>query len=240
MMEFQECFEQFTPESRVLDVGCGIGDLSAEMSKRVPLGTVLGVDNSYKETVQASRRFPRAKYPNLRFQTADARTLRLKEEPFDFVVSRACLHFIQWPGTTFPVMARHLRKGGCLHVWFLGKGNGEHIHKCLRKLAVQAQWKDYFGGFQPNYYFVSPRSCDPWLSAAHLRKNRVDLVDQPIDFPSREIFLQWLQWGWRAYWERIPAFRQEEFNQDFLKLYASPEGPYRAHLVWLAIDATKF
>ena len=37
-MEFQECFEQFTPESRVLDVGCGIGDLSAEMSKRVPNG----------------------------------------------------------------------------------------------------------------------------------------------------------------------------------------------------------
>ena len=79
-LQFQHCFDRFLPTARVLDVGCGAGDLAAEMARRVPLGSVLGVDQCYRTIVQASRRCSPTEYPNLRFTATNARTLKLYEE----------------------------------------------------------------------------------------------------------------------------------------------------------------
>jgi len=237
MPKFQDCFARFTPQSRILDVGCGIGDLTAEMSKQVPLG---GVDSSYHSIVVASRRYCGADYPNLRFRPADATTLRFKEEPFDFVVSRGCLHFLPCPGACFPALSKHLRPGGCFHVWFMGKGNAQQVNLCLNELCRRESWKKYFGNFRPDWHFISPKSCEPWFEKARLKKNRSELIDHVVDFSSPETFLQWPCWGWSPYWERLPAAHHPQFNQELVDLYQSTEGSYRAHLVWLVIDATKF
>lgn len=239
-LQFQHCFDRFSPTARVLDVGCGAGDLTAEMARRVPLGSVLGVDHCYRTIVQASRRCPPALHPNLRFATANARTLKLRAEPFDFVVSRNCLHLVRVPGLAFPAIAKQLKPGATMHVWFQGFGHGQEITETLFVLFTREQWKEYFVGFEPQRYLMTPRFCEPWLSISQLRPNQLEFIRRTLDFPSQEIFVQWLQWAWPEYWNLVPTAQHPRFNQEFLELYPlKTSSTYQVQAVWLMVDAVR-
>jgi ubiquinone/menaquinone biosynthesis C-methylase UbiE len=210
------------------------------MSLLVPSGYVLGVDKWFSGVIQAIFRFPRETHPNLRFLQADARHLKLAEEPFDFVVSRSCLHFLEHPGQAFIAIARHLKPGGCMHMWCMGKGNAALINKSLRGLTALPQWKAYFQDLQPQWTMATPISCDPWLNAARLKKNQSLLINQEVRFADRWEFLQWVSWSWGNYFERVPAPHRQEFSEQFLTDYCTSQiGAVSAHLVWLVVDATK-
>ena len=239
-LQFQQCFDRFFPTARVLDVGCGAGDLTAEMARRVPLGSVLGVDHCYRTIVQAARRCPPDQYPNLRFATANARTLKLREEPFDFVVSRNCLHLVRVPGLTFPAIAKQLKPGGTMHVWFQGFGHCQEVTDTLFVLCTREHWKEYFAGFELQRYLMTPRFCEPWLNLSQLRPKQLEFARRTLDFPSTEIFVQWLQWAWPEYWKLVPAAHRPQFNEEFVELYPLKTGStYQAHAVWLVVDAVK-
>ena len=223
-----------------MDVGCGGGNITAEISHLVPSGYVLGVDNWFQSVIHAIQCFPRDKYPNLRFLQADARKLQLKENPFDFVVSRGCLHFLDHPGRAFSAIARNLKPGGCMHVWCMGKGNAARINQTLRRMIGKPQWQSYFQDFRPGWSFATPISCQPWLQAARFKKNQAILVNQEHRFPDRSGFLEWLRWNWRGYFDRVPSSEYAQFVEEFLAEYGpSADGSYTAELVWLAIDATR-
>ena len=236
--KYQQFFERFQPDSRVLDVGCGVGDLTARIARKVPQGFVLGTDLQCGDLTRAARRYPCARFPNLRFLCADARTLRLPEEPFDFAVSRCCLHFVRWPGNSFPAIARNLKTGGCMHVWFYGYGHCLQIEDCLRTLSSRMEWFPYFRNFQPSWYFVSPAACQPWLCQAGFVARQLELQEDTVNFPNREVFLQWLRWAWGSYWERVPQSRLAAFQDSFLELYGDTKS-YRARKVWLVVEAVK-
>ncbi|MBX3167579.1 MAG: methyltransferase domain-containing protein [Candidatus Eremiobacteraeota bacterium] len=232
MMDFQECFQHFQPDSRILDVGCGIGDLSSQMARCVPQGQVLGVDSSYQDIVLAGRRF--AGQANLRFRAADARTLRFKEEPFDFVVSRSCLHYLERPGQSFPVMARHLRPGGSLHAWFPGQGHAAEINQTLNFLLGRPDWSNHFRDFRPRGVLVTPAACSPWLAHAGLRKNDCRLIPKSRNLhPVADVELERLLGASTA---TTLAGLHRRFPGA---LPSTQNAGYRAELVWLALDATK-
>ena len=237
---FQDCFQRFPANARILDVGCGIGDLTSEMAQCVPQGSVLGVDICFRSIVQASRRFPPTRHPNLRFATANARSLKLQEKPFDFIVSRNCLHLVQVPGLAFPAIARNLKRGGTMHVWFQGWGHGLAILETLRQLFERPPWQAYADNFKLSRFLITPQFCQPWFILCQLHVNQIQLVEEIIDLPGRGIFLQWLNFNWPDYWGLIPAFALPRFNQEFLELYPlkTPFG-YQAQAVSLVIDATK-
>jgi trans-aconitate 2-methyltransferase len=78
---------------RVLDLGCGNGKITAEIAARVPGGSAIGVDVSADMIAFASHHFGPAVWPNIRFETGDARSLPFQEE-FDVVVSFNALRWI--------------------------------------------------------------------------------------------------------------------------------------------------
>lgn len=118
-----------------------------------------------------------------------------------------------------------------MHVWFYGHGHCEEIESCLRRLSSRVEWLPYFRTFRPSWFFVTPASCHPWLSLAHLRINGMELKEEWVNFPSKEVFVQWLRWGWGSYWDRIPGEKIALFQEQFLELYGQT-GAYRARTVW--------
>ena len=78
------------PGERILDLGCGTGQLTAKIAA---LGaTVTGLDSSAPMLDQA-----RASCPSIAFHQADARSFDLPEKGFDAVFSNAVLHWIHQP-----------------------------------------------------------------------------------------------------------------------------------------------
>ncbi len=56
---------------RALDIGCGDGKVTAELAKRLPSGSVFGIDNSEELIRFAQGNFPSENFPNLAFELID-------------------------------------------------------------------------------------------------------------------------------------------------------------------------
>jgi ubiquinone/menaquinone biosynthesis C-methylase UbiE len=100
---------------RILDLGCGTGDLAYKLDL---LGVdVVGIDMSASMIEQAL-----SKYPNIKFETRDATELQYMET-FDAVFSNATLHWVKPPKEVLQGIYRALKLGGRFVAEFGGKDN---------------------------------------------------------------------------------------------------------------------
>ncbi len=99
---------------RVLDVGCGSGDVSFLAARMVgPTGQVVGVDRAEGAVATASRRALDLGVSNTRFVVGDAGAVAF-EEPFDAVVGRYVLMYSPDPAALLRQVAVQVRPGGVI------------------------------------------------------------------------------------------------------------------------------
>jgi trans-aconitate methyltransferase len=119
-----------TGNERVLDIGCGDGKVTAEIAKRLPDGSVLGIDSSEEMIHFARKNFPSEKFANLAFEVMDARNLSFNGE-FDVVFSNAGLY---WVIDHLPVLAgikKSLKSSGRVLLQMGGRGNAAAMLEVL-------------------------------------------------------------------------------------------------------------
>src|SRR6218665_2447447 len=107
------------PGERILDVGCGTGDLTQLIAQAG--AKPVGIDNSAAMIETASARFP-----GVEFKLADAADFHF-EESFDAIFSNAALHWVRNMESAVICMTRALRHGGRFVVEMGGKGNIAHL-----------------------------------------------------------------------------------------------------------------
>jgi len=99
--------------ARVLDVGCGCGDTSLTLARRVgPAGRVLGIDISGVMLERARERAHAAAVSHVAFTQADAQTHTFPRAEFDAVFSRFGVMFFADPTAAFANLGGALRAGG--------------------------------------------------------------------------------------------------------------------------------
>jgi SAM-dependent methyltransferase len=102
------------PGMRVLDVGCGVGDVSLLVASLVrPEGAVLGVDSDPLALGHARERVSAMGLTNVDFVEGDIRDLAF-DEPFDAAVGRLVLMYLADPAATLRRIAALLRPGGII------------------------------------------------------------------------------------------------------------------------------
>jgi ubiquinone/menaquinone biosynthesis C-methylase UbiE len=100
------------PGMRVLDVGCGVGDVSLLAAELVgPSGAVLGIDRSAEATATAGRRAAAAGRGWVRFAAAELDAFST-DEKFDALIGRLILLYLPDPAAALRRLCRHLRPGG--------------------------------------------------------------------------------------------------------------------------------
>ena len=96
----------------VIDVGCGVGDVSLLVSEVVGMeGSVVGVDLDGAALEVAERRCAAQGITNVRFREGDVGSVDL-ERPFDAAVGRFVLMFLTDPTAALRHFAENLRPGG--------------------------------------------------------------------------------------------------------------------------------
>jgi 2-polyprenyl-3-methyl-5-hydroxy-6-metoxy-1,4-benzoquinol methylase len=97
---------------RVLDIGCGGGDVSLIAAELVgPAGSVLGIDRSAEAVAAASRRVANAGLQHVRFAVSELDAFAA-DLPFDALIGRFVLMYMADAAATLRVLVRHLRPGG--------------------------------------------------------------------------------------------------------------------------------
>jgi len=121
---------------RILDLGCGSGQLTAKIAESG--ADVTGLDRSEEMSAEARRNFP-----SLKFEIADAAKFTVGV-PFDAVFSNAALHWVNDADSAAESVARALRSGGRFVLEMGGKGNTQSVMDAVREVAGQVEAPWYF------------------------------------------------------------------------------------------------
>lgn len=99
---------------RVLDIGCGMGDVAMLVAHLVgPQGSVTSIDLDHESIATAQKRASAVGFENTKFRTADISTFS-DVEPFDAIVGRLVLEFLPDPKATIGRLSELLRPGGIM------------------------------------------------------------------------------------------------------------------------------
>lgn len=105
---------RIAPGERVLDIGCGTGELTRRAARRATGGSALGVDLSELMIAQARNTAAQDRISNVEFLMADAQTHPFEPAAFDVAVSHFGAMFFGDPVAAFANVAAALRPGGRL------------------------------------------------------------------------------------------------------------------------------
>jgi trans-aconitate 2-methyltransferase len=184
---------------RILDAGCGTGQLTAELAQSG--ADVLGVDSSESMIEQARRNFPA-----LAFRVADVRSPDFHEE-FDAVFSNAVLHWVLEPEAAAGAISRALKTGGRFVAEFGGYGNTRAMLDAARG-ALDAL------GCAPvkPWYFPKVGEYSSVLEGQGLEVRHAALFDRPIRLEHGENGLaEWIEMFGGQFLAAAGEARKEHF-----------------------------
>ena len=160
------------PGERILDAGCGAGQLTSEIAAAGAL--ILGIDSAPSMIAQARQNFPQ-----LEFALADL-TSFTTATPFDAIFSNAVLHWVRPPQEAANRLSAALRPGGRLIAEFGGHGNVARVQAAL-------------GEHRAPWFFPSIADYAAILEAAGLEPIRAILFDRPTPVEGGHGLDDWLQ-----------------------------------------------
>ena len=200
---------------RILDLGCGTGQLTAEIAASG--AQVVGLDSSPEMLGQA-----RQNYPHLKFVLADATDFRFDEQ-FDAVFSNAALHWVKNAEASVRCIAAALRPGGRFVAEFGGKGNITEILAALRAVfgaAVEEKCPWRFRGIG-EYAAL--------LESHGLEVQQASLFDRPTPIEGERGMEDWIEMFCGSYFKQLSANEAKQKVHELVE-YLRPKLYHQA--VW--------
>ncbi len=207
----------------ILDVGCGTGDLSAEIAKAG--ATVTGIDASSDMIEKA-----RGKYPNINFKGAQAETYK-SDEKFDAVFSNAALHWMKQSEQVVKTIEEALKPNGRFVAEFGGAGNVHKIIYAIQKVLREKHDIESASDRNP-WYFPSIGEYSNLLEKHGFCVTYAYLFDRPTALPDGEKGL--------TYWldsfadDFFPEFSPKERKEIYVDISAEIKDALFIDDTWIA------
>jgi trans-aconitate 2-methyltransferase len=221
------------PGERILDLGCGTGQLTQAIAARGAV--VQGIDPDAAMVTQAQHNAP-----EIPFSIADARSFEI-EYPVDAVFSNAVLHWIA--ASDQPAVAQRiwlaLKPGGRWVTEFGGQGNMAQV---LTALAAARQALAYGPSPAAPWYFPSIGTYGAVLEAQGFEIQGATLRDRPTPLVGEEGLVNWLRmFAGRFFDDLSPDQQQRLFQriQDHLRPHLYRQGQWIADYRRLRVCAIK-
>lgn len=201
---------RFNPSAYILDVGCGDGRITAELSTHVNQGKVLGIDASSSMIEFASRSFPKTKFNNLDFMQGMIETVEIPYE-FDLIVSFSCFHWLRDPKTAIHRLCSSLKQGGEMLILTYPKESPYYRY-------LETALKDYPEYFPLSAYhnMLSANAYKELLIENHLEVLEFQQKNLIASYNDSEELKQYIK-GWLNSYVPLPENLYDLFVEDVTK-----------------------
>ncbi|KAF7190781.1 putative methyltransferase C1B3.06c [Pseudocercospora fuligena] len=122
------------PDSKILDIGCGIGTISQDFAQRCPQGSILGIDHNTESLDIAKEAASTLKLSNLKYETGDVMNLSgIPDNEFDIVHAHQVILHLSDPVGGLKEMCRVCKPSGIVAI----RDNAELIWVNATPLMLQ-------------------------------------------------------------------------------------------------------
>lgn len=193
------------PHERILDLGCGSGQLTAKINELAK--EVIGMDNSPEMIADA-----RSKFPDIEFQVADASNFRF-DQKFDSIFSNATLHWVKDHRAAIKCMFENLKPNGKIVLEFGGKGN---IQTIVNQLRISLRSRGYVAQSHLNlWYFPTIGEYATELESAGFRVLSAEHYDRPTELADATSGIKdWLSMFAESFFKRVDLEHIEEIKNE--------------------------
>jgi trans-aconitate methyltransferase len=222
-----------TKGETILDLGCGTGDLTAEIAASG--AKTIGLDNSKTMLERASK-----KHPEIAFIYGEATDFTL-EEPVNAVFSNATLHWVIDQEKALANVYKTLKPNGRLVVELGGKGNVHCIIDSIQKAISQAGYPTV--ELSDIFYFPSVGEYASLLEKVGFRVECCFLFERPtLIMNGAQGFKDWIDVLGIRLFQNVPINRRPEVIDQavaLMMIWLEKDERYFADYVRLRVAARK-
>lgn len=216
----------FKGDETVLDLGCGDGILTEQLSLLVPYGKVLGIDASIS-MIETARTI---NGNNITFLHLDINEMNFEDE-FDFIFSNAALHWIKDHERLLKNIYKALKAHGKILWDFGGAGNCSNFLDVMRRKIQEDTYAEYFADFEWPWFMPSKPQYAELISTIGFSAYTIKEVNRDRNFSNASEIIQWIdQPSIVPFIKYIPPELKETFRQEtieeMLKRTRQPDGTY--------------
>jgi len=220
-------------DEHILDLGCGSGQLTNEISKSG--ARVIGMDSSNEMISEAKN-----KYPDNQFFVKNAANFHF-EKPFDAIFSNAVLHWVKDGENAISSMYKNLKPGGRIVLEFGGKGNVKSIITSVKNALERRGYME--NASLKNWYFPSISDYTVLLEKNGFEVTFAHLYDRPTELADNQNGIKdWIEMFGSTYFVDIPLEEKKiilEETQNDLKEKCFIDGKWYADYRRIRILAYK-
>jgi trans-aconitate 2-methyltransferase len=213
----------------IVDLGCGTGELTAELAKKWPQAQVVGVDSS-PEMLEKTKPFASE---CLRFMQCDIGRWS-PEKPVDLIFSNSALHWLKPHEEQVRRLASLIAPEGTF-AFQAPNQHREPSHASIHELQNAPEWKPLIGSQESDVYLAEPEWYLDTLQRMGFTTQLWETTYYQV-LQGEDAVLEWVKGtALRAVLEKLSVEQQERFltqcAERFRKAYPKREGgtlfPYR-------------
>ncbi len=194
----------------VVDLGCGTGELTAALHKRLRAAHTLGIDRSAAMLAKAS---PRGT-TDLAFEQRDIGN-QLPRAAYELVISNAALHWVPDHEKLLERLTSSLRPEGQLAVQ-VPANHTEATHRVAAQVAACDPFRSAMDGYVAPVHVLPPPDYARLLHALGYVRQRVELRVYGHILESRDAVVEWVKGTTlTVYRDRLSDQLYEHFLEEY-------------------------
>ena len=205
---------------RVVDLGCGTGELTGRLADRLPESEVLGIDSS----VEMLRRAREQEQERLHFEQASIQEVKGE---WDLVFSHAAIHWIDDHRSLVPRLLSLVSTGGQLAVQ-LPSNHTHPAHTLIREIAAEEPFHSALKGWNRSSPVLEINEYAELLHASGGTEITVFEKVYPSLLENADAMAEWTKGSTLVpYFERLPENLHEPFMLRYRERLRSlfPDAP---------------
>jgi trans-aconitate 2-methyltransferase len=195
---------------RVIDLGCGSGELTRHLHEHLRASHTIGLDKSGNMLAQASKHAS----DGLEFRKGDIATLHTQEK-FELVFSNAALQWVPNPTEVLARLSSWLTDEGQLAVQV--PANDDHAtHVVAREIASRSPYREALTDWSRQFFVLKPEDYAAFLNHLGFRQQHVRLQVYGHLLPSRDDEIEWVKGTMLTDYQRqMPPEMFAKFIEDY-------------------------
>ena len=175
------------PTMRVVDLGCGTGELTQELHRQLAASTTIGIDSSASMLERAAA----VAGGGLTFQRAEIESFDWGDA-YDLVFSNAALQWVPDNRKVLAHIARSLAPGGQIAIQV--PANDDHpSHAIAADIAAEEPFRTALNSYQRESYILAPEGYAALLDELSFAEQHVRLQVYPHRLGSRDDVVEWVK-----------------------------------------------